>query len=125
MHHTLGATYSLPKLVRTRDIHMGWLRLVGSLQLQVSFAKEHYERDYILQKRPKILRSFLIQATPYIYMHTHTYTNTYIHIHVMYNSLNRYIYMYLLYMNPYAYKSHALEAAVQQAQRNLVAVKTA
>ena len=31
---------------------MGWLRLVGSLQLQVSFAKEPYKRDYILQKRP-------------------------------------------------------------------------
>jgi len=31
---------------------MGWLRLVGSLKLQVSFAKEHYERDDILQKRP-------------------------------------------------------------------------
>jgi len=28
---------------------MGWLRLVGSLQLQVSFAKEPYTRDYMLQ----------------------------------------------------------------------------
>ena len=28
----------------------GWLRLVGSLKLQVSFAKEPYIRDYILQK---------------------------------------------------------------------------
>jgi len=27
---------------------MGWLRLVGSLKLQVSFAKEPYERDDIL-----------------------------------------------------------------------------
>jgi len=27
---------------------MGWLRLVGSLKLQVSFAKEPYKRDYIL-----------------------------------------------------------------------------
>jgi len=33
---------------------MGWLRLVGSLKLQVSFAKEPYKRDDILQKRPKI-----------------------------------------------------------------------
>ena len=36
------------------DIHdspMGWLRLVGSLKLQVSFAKEPYKRDYTLQKR--------------------------------------------------------------------------
>jgi len=45
---------------------MGWLRLVGSLKLHVSFAKEPYKRDYILQKRPIILRSLLIQATPYL-----------------------------------------------------------
>ena len=44
---------------------MGWLRLVGSLKLLVSFAKEPYKRDYILQKRPIILRSLLIVATPY------------------------------------------------------------
>jgi len=44
---------------------MEWLRLVGSLKLQDSFAKEPYERDYILQKRPIILRSLLIIATPY------------------------------------------------------------
>ena len=31
---------------------IGWLRLVGSLKLQVSFAKEPYQRDNILQKRP-------------------------------------------------------------------------
>ena len=43
---------------------MGWLRLVGSLKLQVSFAKEPYKRDDILQKRPIILRSLLIVATP-------------------------------------------------------------
>jgi len=45
---------------------MGWLRLVGSLKLYVSFAKETYKRDEILQKRPMILRSLLIVATPYI-----------------------------------------------------------
>jgi len=28
-------------------LHMGWLRLVGSFKLQVSFAKEPYKRDYI------------------------------------------------------------------------------
>jgi len=33
---------------------MGWLRLVGSLKLYVSFAKEPYKRDDILQKRPII-----------------------------------------------------------------------
>jgi len=44
---------------------MGWLRLVGSLKLQVSFAKEPYKKDNILPKRPTILRSLLIVATPY------------------------------------------------------------
>ena len=43
---------------------MGWLRLVGSFKLQVSFAKEPYKRDYILQKRLIILRSLLTIATP-------------------------------------------------------------
>jgi len=44
---------------------MGWLQLVGSFKLHVSFAKEPYKRDYILQKRPIILRSLLMIATPY------------------------------------------------------------
>ena len=43
---------------------MGWLRLGGSLKLWVSFAKEPHKRDYILQKRPIILSSLLIVATP-------------------------------------------------------------
>jgi len=46
---------------------MGWLRSVGSFQLQVSFAKEPYKRHDILQKRPTILRSLLIAATPPIH----------------------------------------------------------
>ena len=33
---------------------MGWLWLVGSIKLYVSFAKEPYKRDDILQKRPII-----------------------------------------------------------------------
>jgi len=44
---------------------MGWLHVAGSSKLQVSFAKEPYERDGILQKRPIILRGLLIVATPY------------------------------------------------------------
>ena len=43
---------------------MGWLPLVGSLKLHVSFAIEPYKRDYILQKRPVMRRSLLIVATP-------------------------------------------------------------
>jgi len=42
---------------------MRWLRWVGSLKLQVSFAKKPYKKDDILQKRPTILRSLLIVAT--------------------------------------------------------------
>ena len=49
---------------------MMWLRLIGSLKLQVSFAKQPYERDNILQKRPVILRSLLIVAAPYDVTHT-------------------------------------------------------
>ena len=70
-----------------RYIHMGWLWLVGSIKLQVSFAKEPYTRDNILQKRPIILSILLTVATPYryiqecilarvdilTYMHIHTY----------------------------------------------------
>ena len=47
------------------DTYMGWLRLVGSLKLWVSFAKEPYKREDILQKKPIILRRLLIVDTPY------------------------------------------------------------
>ena len=43
---------------------MGWLRQVGSLKLQVSFAKKTYQTDDILHMRTIILRSPLIVATP-------------------------------------------------------------
>ena len=36
-------------------MRMVWLMLVGSIKIQVSFAKEPYKRDDILQKRPIIL----------------------------------------------------------------------
>jgi len=48
----------------TTKTTIGCLRLVSSLKLWVSFAKEHYKKDYILQERPVILRSLLIVATP-------------------------------------------------------------
>jgi len=47
-------------------VDMGWLPPVGSLKLQVSFAKEPYKRAGILQKRLIILKSLLIVATPYL-----------------------------------------------------------
>jgi len=40
---------------------MGWLRLVGSLKLQVSFAEYYLFYRALLQKKPVILRSLLIQ----------------------------------------------------------------
>jgi len=43
---------------------MGWLQLVVSIQLYVSFAKEPYKRDDILQKRPIISSILLTVATP-------------------------------------------------------------
>jgi len=46
-----------------RDSIIGWLWLVGSIRLYVSFAKEPYKRDYILQKRPVILSILLSVAT--------------------------------------------------------------
>ena len=44
---------------------MGWLRLVGSLELLVSFAVYSLFYRALLLKRPIILRSLLIVATPY------------------------------------------------------------
>ena len=46
-------------------IHNSGYALVGSLKLYVSFAKEPYNRDYVLQKRPIILSILLTVATPY------------------------------------------------------------
>ena len=75
---------------------MRWLRLVGSLELQVSFAKESYKRDYILKKRPIVLRSLSIVATQYndplpphdlnypprIYIYIYTYMYIYVYIYM-------------------------------------------
>ena len=45
------------EICQKRPLCMHQRRLAGSLKLQVSFAKEPYKRDDILQKRPIILRS--------------------------------------------------------------------
>jgi hypothetical protein len=47
-------------------LSMRWLCLIGSFKLQVSSAKEPYNRNDILQKTPIILRGLLIVATPYL-----------------------------------------------------------
>jgi len=64
---------------------MGWLWLVGSIKLQVSFAKEPYKRDYILQKRPIILSILRTVASPYAhpsYAHN-CYKHIYIHTFIV------------------------------------------
>jgi len=63
--HTHTQTHTVYLAQTSRRTKMGWLRLVGSLKLQVSFAKEPCKRDYILQKRLIILRSLLSVATPW------------------------------------------------------------
>jgi len=76
---------------------MGWLRIVGSLRIKVSFAKEPYKRDYILQKRPIISRSLLIVATPYAHMYTPTYEHVGIcepYVWLIYAHMHIYIHMY-------------------------------
>jgi len=54
-------------LIHFEIIYMGWLRLVGYLKLQVSFAKEPYKRDDILHKRPKVESGD--SACTYIYVY--------------------------------------------------------
>jgi len=44
--------------------HMGWLRLVGSMNSWVSFAEYHLFNGALLQKRPIILSILLTEATP-------------------------------------------------------------
>ena len=58
-----GLNQPSPSRLRHR-IHMGWLRLVGSFKLYVSFAEYCLFYRALLQKRPIILRSLLIVATP-------------------------------------------------------------
>jgi len=50
---------------------MGWLRLVDSIKLEVSFAGYHLFYRALLQKRPIILRRLLIVATPYTFHVNH------------------------------------------------------
>ena len=47
LRHTVADAYACV-------FDMGWLWLVGSIKLLVSFAEETYKRDNILQKRPII-----------------------------------------------------------------------
>jgi len=57
-HHlrVICALFSVPSSL-VFSLVMGWLRLVGSIKLQVSFEKKPNKTDYIWQKKPVILRS--------------------------------------------------------------------
>jgi len=65
-----GSWVSEILMCHTAWYHMGWLRLVGSIKSYISFAKEPYKRDNILQKRPIILSTLLTVATPYVSQYT-------------------------------------------------------
>ena len=81
------------------NVNMGWLRLVGSLKLQVSFAEYSLFYRALLQERPIILRSLLIEATPYCHLHMRAYhellIGTSTHVHST-NHLLAFEYVYIL-----------------------------
>jgi len=54
---------------------MGWLRLVGSSKLQVSIAEYSLFHRALLQKRPIMLRSLRLVATPYLQVMSHIWIN--------------------------------------------------
>ena len=60
----------------------GFLRLVGSFKSQVSFAKYRLFYRALLQKRPMILRSLLIVATPLLVGSLHTKNKTLSRTHI-------------------------------------------
>ena len=62
--HTYEWVCHTHESVMTRLTGMVWLRLVASLKLYVSFAEYSLFYRALLQKRPIILRSLLILATP-------------------------------------------------------------
>jgi len=66
----------MPILVLEIKTDMGWLRFVGSLKLQVSFAEDSLFYRALLQKRPIILRKLPIVATPYIVLDRHEYADS-------------------------------------------------
>jgi len=80
-----------------RHSPMGWLRLVGCLKIQVSFAKETYKRDLYSAKRHIFLSILLIVATPYRHIPDADEAATCIHKFIgnMYVSRDTYIYLYV------------------------------
>jgi len=78
-----------PSSNSTSACTMGWLRLVGSLKLQVSFVEYHLFYRALWQKRPIILRSLLVDVcSHYPHCRCHMCICTYIHVCV---HLNMYV----------------------------------
>jgi len=76
---------------------MGQLRWVGSLKLQVSFAKEPCKRDEILQKRllSCITRQYLaLLIHSHLFVHTYTHTNIHIYTYI-YTYIHVYTYTHI------------------------------
>jgi len=80
-------------------VAMGWLRLVGSLKLQVFFAEYSLFYRALLQKRHTILRSLPIEATPYSEsslscMHIHIYIHVYVYMYIqVYTYMHIYVHV--------------------------------
>ena len=64
--HTIESCHTQSHTWQCCICDMGWLRLVGSLKWQVSFAEYRLFHRALLQKRPIILGILLIVATPHI-----------------------------------------------------------
>jgi len=80
---------------------MRWLRLAGFLRLYVSFVEYSLFYRALLQKRPIILRSLLIIATPYV--NTLSYAQVATHTHT-YNRSKAYFFNDTLLHSIYIYK---------------------
>ena len=63
IHGIISSTTQYQMYIRRYG--MATISRLLQIKLQVSFAKEPYKRGYILQKRPTILKSLQIVATPY------------------------------------------------------------
>ena len=97
------------RLLSRQSTHMGWLRLVGSLKLQVSFAEYRLFYRALSQKRPIILRSLLIVATPYLTFICIRYRNMYRNMSVLYKCMQKriniwdgmqiYTYEYIMFLH--------------------------
>jgi len=94
---------------------MGWLRLVGSLKLWVSFAKKPYKRDCIMQKqtcnfkeptkrshRMFFMSCDVVLEAVWMSSHTHPNTNTQIYLYIY-----AYLYTYIhKFMKPKHTRKH-------------------